>query len=281
MVSKRAGDVTARWDEFDVVAGDVTLHVYRVGRADRPTLVLAHGLGDSGRCWWRVAAALEDDADLVMVDARHHGRSSSPNTPASSLTEDLATVVDALGLEHPSFMGHSLGARTVAHFAAMHPGHAARLVLIDPPWAADRELDGDLRASEREAIRGWLGSFADMTNTDLAKLGRQQHPDWPDTEYDTWIESKQQVQPGAADDLSTVGWGSVVAAIDCPTLLLRGEANCGGIVTDDVARRMVELSDQVTSRRIEGTGHNIHREDFEAFIVVVREFLSSGDEITP
>ena len=272
----RASDVTARWAESDVEAGDVGLHVYRAGRTDRPPLVLAHGLGDSGRCWWRVAAALEDDADLIMIDARHHGRSSSPVTPASSLTEDLAVVVDAMGLERPAFMGHSVGARTVAQFAATHPGRAARLVLIDPPWAADREVDGDLRASEREAIRGWLGSFADMTDTDLAALGRQQHPDWPDTEYDTWIESKRQVQPGAADDLSTVGWGSVVAAIDCPTLLVHGEADRGGIVTDDVARRIGELNDRVTSRKIDGTGHNIHREDFEAFIGVVREFLSSG-----
>ena len=276
MVNERARAVTARWVASDVQAGDVGLHVYRAGRADRPPLVLAHGLGDSGRCWWRVAAALEDDADLIMIDARHHGRSSSPATSTSSLTEDLALVVDELGLERAAFMGHSVGARTVAQFAATHPGRAARLVLIDPPWAADREVDGDLRASEREAIRGWLGSFADMTDADLAELGRQQHPDWPDTEYDTWIESKRQVQTGAADDLSTVGWGSVVAAIDCPTLLVRGETERGGIVTDDVARRIVELNDQVTSQKIDGTGHNIHREDFEAFIELVRAFLSSG-----
>jgi N-formylmaleamate deformylase len=275
-VTKRASDVTAQWAESDVEAGDLGLHVYRAGRTDRPPLVLAHGLGDSGRCWWRVAAALEDEADLIMIDARHHGRSPSPVTPVSSLTEDLAVVVDAMGLERPAFMGHSVGARTVAQFAATHPGRAARLVLIDPPWAADREVDGDLRASEREAIRGWLGSFADMTDTDLAALGRQQHPEWRNTEYDTWIESKRQVQPGAADDLSTIGWGSVVAAIDCPTLLVHGEADRGGIVNDDVARRTVELNDRVTSRKIDGTGHNIHREDFEAFIGVVREFLSSG-----
>lgn len=271
-----AHEVTARWVESDVQAGDVGLHVYRAGRADRPPLVFAHGLGDSGRCWWRVAAALEDDADLIMIDARHHGRSSSPASPASSLTDDLTVVVDALGLERATFMGHSVGARTAAQFAATHPGRADRLVLIDPPWTADREVDGDVRDAEREAIRGWLSSFAAMTDADLAALGRQQHPNWPDTEYDTWIESKRQVQPEAADDLSTIGWGSVVAAIDCPTLLVHGAPDRGGIVTDGVVRRMAELNGRVISRKIEGTGHNIHREDFERFIEVVREFLSTN-----
>jgi len=272
-VSERAHEVTARWAESDVQAGEIGLHVYRAGRADRPPLVFAHGLGDSGRCWWRVAAALEDDADVIMIDARHHGRSSSPASPASSLTDDLAVVVDALGLERATFMGHSVGARTVAQFAATHPGRADRLVLIDPPWTADREVDGDLRDAEREAIRGWLSSFAVMTDDDLAALGRQQHPDWPDAEYATWIESKRQVQSEAADDLSTIGWGSVIAAIDCPTLLVHGEPDRGGIITDDVARRIVELNDRVINRPIEGAGHNIHREDFDSFIDVVRAFL--------
>jgi pimeloyl-ACP methyl ester carboxylesterase len=273
MVNEPSTDVTARWTELEVEAGAARLHVHRAGRPDRPALVLAHGLGDSGRCWWRVAAALEDHADLVMIDARHHGRSSSPAASSSSLTDDLAVVVDALDLGRPAFVGHSVGARTAAQFAATHPGRTARLVLIDPPWTSARELDGDVRASEREAIRGWLGSFADMTDADLAALGRQHHPDWPDSEYATWIESKRQVQPDAADDLSTVGWGSVVGAIDCPTLLVHGEPDRGGIVTDEVARRIVELNDRVTCVRLDGTGHNIHREDFEGFIDVVRGFL--------
>ena len=116
-----------------------------------------------------------------------------------------------------------------------------------------------------------------MSHEDLLRLGRQQHPDWPEAEYDTWIESKRQVRPEAADDLSTVGWGSVVAAIDRPTLLVHGESDRGGIVTDQVARRIVELNDEVISAKIGGTGHNIHREDFDAFIDVVQGFLFDNE----
>lgn len=272
-MSERSDEVTAGWDGFDVDAYGVRLHVHRTGRRDRPPLVLAHGLGDNGRCWWRVAAALGEHFDLVLVDARHHGRSSNLTGSPSTLADDLAAVVDELDLRHPALMGHSIGARTVAQFAATHSRLPSRLVLVDPPWTADRESDGDLRLAEREAVRGWLGSFADMADAELAALARQQHPDWPDDEFATWIESKRQVHADAADDLGGIGWGVLVAAIECPTLLVHGQTDHGGIVTDQVAARACELNDRVTSIRIDGAGHSPHRENFEGFLAVVRAFL--------
>ncbi len=272
-MSRTAEEITASWTQLDVEAGGVRLHVHRAGRADRPPLVLAHGLGDSGRCWWRVAAALADDADLVMIDARHHGRSSSPDTSETSLSDDVGAVVAALELERPAMMGHSIGARTVAEFAAARPGIVERLVLIDPPWTAVRESDGAVRDAERAAIHGWLESFAGMSDAELAALGRQQHPDWPEAEYPTWIESKRQVSPDAADDVASIGWGSIVAALDCPTLLIYGAPERGGIVTDEVAQRATRLNALITGRRLGGAGHNIHRENFDGFIDVVRRFL--------
>lgn len=272
-MSGRADEVTAGWASFDIDANGVRLHAYRAGRRDGAPLFLAHGLGDSGRCWWRVAAALEADFDLLMVDARHHGRSSNVIGASSTLAEDLAAVVDELDLEQPSLMGHSIGARTVAQFAASRPHEPSRLVLVDPPWTADRESDGDLRVAEREAIRGWLGSFDDMTDGDLVALGRQQHPDWPDVEYPTWIESKRQVHANAADDLGGIGWGALVESIECPTLLVYGRADRGSIVTDAVAARTCQRNARMSSVRVDTAGHHIHREDFDAFIAVVSEFL--------
>lgn len=275
-MSRHADEVTADWTGFDVDAHGVRLHVHRAGRRDGPPLVLSHGLGDSGRCWWRVAVALEQHFDLVMVDARHHGRSSNATGPASTLAEDLGAVIDELDLERPALMGHSIGARTSAQLGASRVGEPSRLVLVDPPWTAERETDGDIRPAEREAVRGWLSSFAAMGEDDLAALGRQQHPDWPDEEFTTWIESKRQVHDNAADDLGGIGWGQVVAALEAPTLLVYGHPERGGIVTDEVASRVSELNDLVTVARVDGAGHNIHRENFDAFIGVVRPFLLGG-----
>ena len=53
------------------------LHYTRTGGA-KPPVVLAHGFSDDGLCWTPVAEALAADYDVVMVDARGHGRSAAP-----------------------------------------------------------------------------------------------------------------------------------------------------------------------------------------------------------
>jgi pimeloyl-ACP methyl ester carboxylesterase len=68
------------WQTGSVEANGVLLHYTRTGGA-RPPLVLAHGFSDDGLCWSPVARELEDAYDIVMVDARCHGRSSDPREP--------------------------------------------------------------------------------------------------------------------------------------------------------------------------------------------------------
>jgi N-formylmaleamate deformylase len=272
-VIPESSEVMADWRECDVDADGVNIHVHRAGRPDRPPLVLAHGLSDSGCCWWRVAQAFENDFDIVMIDARNHGKSGTAGGDGAPPTADVAAVVAQLGLERPTLIGHSVGARTVADFAATQPGVVAQLVLIDPPWKASQESDGGASDSRREAMRSWLVSCSEATTIELEARAREQHSTWPPEEYPTWIESKQQVRPEAADTVARSGWGETVIAIDCPTLLIHGDPDIGGIVTDDVARRASELNPRVTAERIDNAGHNIHREQFERFIDVTRNFI--------
>jgi N-formylmaleamate deformylase len=65
----------AHWQSGDVTANGIRLHYTRTG-GDKPPLVLAHGVTDDGLCWTPVAAALAPDYDVIMVDARGHGRSA-------------------------------------------------------------------------------------------------------------------------------------------------------------------------------------------------------------
>jgi N-formylmaleamate deformylase len=272
-VISESSEVMSDWRECDVDADGLTIHVYRAGRLDRPPLVLAHGLSDNGRCWWRVAQAFENDFDVVMIDARNHGQSGTAGGDGVPPTADVAAVVAQLGLDRPTLIGHSVGARTVADFAAVHSGAANRLVLIDPPWTASQESDGEVSDSRREAVRNWLVSCSEATTIELEARAREQHATWPPEEYPTWIESKQQVRPEAADTLVRSGWGETVVAIDCPTLLVHGDAGSGGMVTVDVARRAAALNSGITAVRIAGAGHNIHREQFDRFIEATRNFL--------
>ncbi len=272
------GDGSHRWTEFDVDLGDVTIHVTRAGSASRPPVVLVHGFTDSGRCWEQVAAALESDHDVVMVDARNHGRSSTANGGAAELAADLAGVIDALGLHRPVIIGHSIGARTAAQVAVARPDLVSALVLEDPPWRDEHEdaRDGDGTSDDSSgAVLSHLQSLAAMSVTELEELGRTRHADWPAREYPAWVASKQQVRPEGATALDVVAWGPVVRAIPCPTALLCGDPGRGAIVTPEVAQRVVASNHRLLAHRIPDAGHNIRRENLPAFLDVVRGFMAS------
>ena len=110
------------WQDGEVATNGITLHYTRTG-GDKPPLVLAHGFSDDGRCWTPVAEALEADYDIVMVDARGHGRSAAPASGYGSreMADDLAGAIAALGLRRPAILGHSMGAALTLVLAGIYP----------------------------------------------------------------------------------------------------------------------------------------------------------------
>ena len=88
----------AEWTQGDVLTNGIRMHYYRTGHGDKPPLVLCHGGSDSGLCWSPVARALEDEYDIIMIDARNHGLSESPrgDSGPQDQSEDLAGLIRAL-----------------------------------------------------------------------------------------------------------------------------------------------------------------------------------------
>src|SRR6266849_10721643 len=66
--------IPAQWSEGDVFANGIRLHYYRTD-GDKPALLLLHGFNEYGLTWLRVAKELEQDYNIIMLDARGHGRS--------------------------------------------------------------------------------------------------------------------------------------------------------------------------------------------------------------
>src|SRR5436190_11655158 len=82
------------WQSGFADANGLRLHFTRTG-GDKPPVVLAHGVTDSGLCWAPVAKVLAPDYDVIMVDARGHGQSEeTPDgyDPASQ-ADDLAGLI--------------------------------------------------------------------------------------------------------------------------------------------------------------------------------------------
>jgi pimeloyl-ACP methyl ester carboxylesterase len=63
------------WAEGEVRVDGARIHYYRRGAG--PALVLAHGSGDNGLCWGRVAAVFGEQYDVIAYDARNHGESAA------------------------------------------------------------------------------------------------------------------------------------------------------------------------------------------------------------
>jgi N-formylmaleamate deformylase len=120
------------WQSGYVETNGLRLHYTRTG-GEKPSIVLAHGITDAGPCWTPVAEALATEYDVIMVDARRHGRSGAPGRgygPAEQ-AQDLAGVITGLELNRPAVLGHSMGAATALVLAGAHPNLPGAILLED------------------------------------------------------------------------------------------------------------------------------------------------------
>jgi 3-oxoadipate enol-lactonase len=91
----------------------------RGGEAD-DAVVFVHGLGGSCHSWWAQLAACEARGHrAVAYDQRGAGRSTKPPGPYSVelWAEDLEGLLDGLGVDRATLVGHSVGCMVVEHAA--------------------------------------------------------------------------------------------------------------------------------------------------------------------
>ncbi|MGW0709454.1 alpha/beta fold hydrolase [Streptomyces sp. NPDC002643] len=110
-----------------------------LGTDTAPALLLVHGWGGDGREWSPHAEALADRFRVLVPDLRGHGRSEVPdegNTPAE-MAEDLAALLNSLGVGPVVAVGHSMGVQVVNLLAVRHPKAVRSVIALDPAHGAD------------------------------------------------------------------------------------------------------------------------------------------------
>ncbi|MBY0491177.1 MAG: alpha/beta hydrolase [Gemmatimonadaceae bacterium] len=110
--------------------------VHYVSRGDGPITVLCiHGLAGNARHFTaHVLEALSQQYRVIVVDrpgAGYSGALSVTPTPQAQAAF-LAAVIEALGLERPLVVGHSLGGAVALALATEHPERVAALALVAP-----------------------------------------------------------------------------------------------------------------------------------------------------
>jgi pimeloyl-ACP methyl ester carboxylesterase len=267
------------WSDEYVHTNGIRIHYYRTGGA-KPPLLLLHGVTDSGLCWTRVARALEGEYDVIMPDARGHGFSDGPETGFSIeiLAEDVAGLIQALQLQQPYILGHSMGGLTASVLAAQHPDLPRAILLEDPAWRTSVATSPNNEADQPNSWLQWLLPVRAMPREErIAAQRARSH--WVDEELGPWADAKDQfnlaiVERNDLDSkLHVTSWREYVPQISCPILLMTADVERGAVVTEQVAQEAGRLWRHGETVHIPDAGHNIRREQFEPFMAIITGFL--------
>jgi pimeloyl-ACP methyl ester carboxylesterase len=130
----------------------VRIHGHRVayrvaGDPSLPVLMLIHGITSSSATWDPVIPALAEHVHVLAPDLYGHGGSEVPRADYSlgGFATQIRDLLDSLGHESATIVGHSLGGGVAMQFAYQYSEHCDRLVLVDS-GGFGREVSRALRA---------------------------------------------------------------------------------------------------------------------------------------
>lgn len=120
-----------------VLVNDVTIAYERRGKGT--PLMLVHGFPLDSSSWNEITPLLENEFDIITPDLRGFGESTTIESPytMSDMADDLAGLLDHLGIEKTMLAGHSMGGYVVLAFAKKYPQRVSGLGLVSSQAASD------------------------------------------------------------------------------------------------------------------------------------------------
>jgi pimeloyl-ACP methyl ester carboxylesterase len=128
---------------------------YETHGAGRP-LILLHGGLMSNETFGPVLPQLAARHQVIAPDLQGHGRTADIDRPldVQLMADDIAALIDHLGLEKPDLVGYSLGGGVALHTAAKYSAKVRRLV------AVSANIRPDAIYAEMRAQQGQVGAAA-------------------------------------------------------------------------------------------------------------------------
>ena len=256
---------------------------------EKPVMVFIHGWGGSARYWESTAKALSDTFDCLLYDLRGFGRSPLPQEPVELLyemedyAEDLAVLLDALGLSRVYINAHSLGASAATLFLNRYPERVERAILT---------CSGVFEYEEKSftafhKVGGYVVKFRPRWFLQIPFAGslfmaRFLHRPLPAAVSRAFLEDYLVADYNAALGTMLTAVSKYAAEVmpqefarlSVPTLLISGEYD--KIIPAALGRKAAQLSEKVEYCEISGTAHFPMLEKPDVYLERVREFLGVG-----
>ncbi len=278
----------------------VTLHGHAFSYTDSgsgPVLLFIHGLLGSQRQWAHLVDELDEDHRLIVPDLFGHGESDKPvgDYSLGAHAATLRDLLDRLGIEQVTLVGHSLGGGIAMVFSYLFPERVDRLVLV-ASGGLGREVSPLLRSATLPGAEyvlpviasGWMRDRIASAGRLLGSVGLRPGRDltevWSgftslgdgDTRRAFLATTRAVIDPGGQ---SVNAHDYLPDATPIPTLVVWGTKDRmipawhAASATTSIENCRVEL--------FQGAGHFPHLDDPDRFAALVREFVDSRPDRSP
>jgi pimeloyl-ACP methyl ester carboxylesterase len=263
-------------------------HHQVTGNPSGQKLVFLHGLMGSAANWRRIAQAFEAEFNILTFDQRGHGRSFQPATGYRpyDYAQDLAKILDDLGWDKIHLVGHSMGGRNALEFATHSAQRVKKLVIEDigpdsssyainrieqlldlvPVPFANRTEAKDFFENQYPQKISFYPQPETVSRFFLSNI--EQKPDGTQN----WRFSKSAILESLREGRNGDRWDEF-QNLRMPVMVMRGEFSKD--LPKDVYEKMLRVLPQAIGVEIKGAGHWVHFEQPEAFILTLKNFLTT------
>lgn len=137
------------------------LHLYYETHGEGRPLILLHGGLGAGEMYGPLLPTFAANHQVILVDLQGHGRTADVDRPldVALMADDIAALIDHLGLDHPDVVGYSMGGGVAFQVGVRHPEKIRKVVTAsthtrtDAIYAEMREQQGQVSGAAAEFMK--------------------------------------------------------------------------------------------------------------------------------
>ena len=264
----------------------LALHALEWPNPGAPPLCFLHGGAAHAHWFDHVVLPFTSRYHVISLDQRGHGESEWPDPPAYATEDfvaDLVGVMDELGWDRMTVVGHSMGGANAMGLSAWHPERVERLVVVDSRPAIPAERLTTMHQRGQRALRtprrhptpeSAVASFRLLPRETNGEPGLLEHV------ARAGIVERQggwsyRFDPAANSTRKPKDLWPDLSRITAPTLVVR--ASLSPILPPDMAAKMVDLIPDVRIVEVADAYHHVTLDRPEAFVRAVAPFLLLGE----